>query len=317
MPELPPLSAVRVFEAAARLENFSRAAEELGMTQAVVSYQVRQLEDRVGRPLFLREKGRVRLSEAGRRLAPAVSSALADIAAAFANLRSDDSGVLAISTIPSFGGTWLSTRIGKFQIAVPDLALRLETTGRITDFTREQIDVTIRSGLGPWPGHTAEFLMRYHVTPICSPAFIEANAIRVPEDLLRVQRLAQDDPWWAGWFGAAGLELPPAPPAASILFDSQLEEARMAAAGFGAALMTPIFWAEEIAAGRLVQPFPSLYYPPFSLWLVRPEGRHGVRKIERFREWLLAEMAAERARGMAPEAVWTPPKAVLRSGFVE
>ena len=307
MPELPPLSAVRVFEAAARLENFSRAAEELGMTQAAVSYQVRQLEDRVGRPLFLREKGRVRLSEAGRRLAPAVSSALADIAAAFANLRSDDSGVLAISTIPSFGGTWLSTRIGKFQIAVPDLALRLETTGRITDFAREQIDVTIRSGLGPWPGHTAEFLMRYHVTPICSPAFIEANAIRVPEDLLRVQRLAQDDPWWAGWFGAAGLELPPAPPAASILFDSQLEEARMAAAGFGAALMTPIFWAEEIAAGRLVQPFPSLYYPPFSLWLVRPEGRTGVRKIERFREWLLAEMAAERARGMAPEDVWMPP----------
>jgi LysR family transcriptional regulator, glycine cleavage system transcriptional activator len=310
MPELPPLSAVRVFEAAARLENFSRAAEELGMTQAAVSYQVRQLEDRVGRPLFLREKGRVRLSEAGRRLAPAVSAALSDIATAFANLSADDSGVLAISTIPSFGGTWLSTRIGKFQVGMPDLAIRLETTGRITDFAREQIDVTIRSGLGPWPGHTAEFLMRYHVTPICSPAFIEANAIRAPEDLLRVQRLAQDDPWWDEWFVAAGLELPSAQSPASILFDSQLEEARMAAAGFGAALMTPVFWAEEIAAGRLVQPFPTLFYPPFALWLVRPEGRHGVRKIERFREWLLAEMAAERARGLAPPEVWLPPDSV-------
>ncbi|MBX9883643.1 MAG: LysR family transcriptional regulator [Novosphingobium sp.] len=307
MPDLPPLSAVRVFEAAARLENFSCAAEELGMTQAAVSYQVRQLEDRVGRPLFLREKGRVRLSDTGRRLAPTISAALGDIAQAFASLSADDSGVLAISTIPSFGGTWLSARIGRFQIAVPDLALRLETTGRITDFAREQIDVTIRSGLGPWPGHTAEFLMRYHVTPICSPAFVEANAIRTPEDLLRVPRLAQDDPWWAGWFHAAGLELPPAPPVASILFDSQLEEARMAGAGFGAALMTPVFWAEEIAAGRLVQPFPTVFYPPFSLWLVRPEGRQGVRKIERFREWLLAEMAAERARGIAPPEVWSPP----------
>jgi LysR family glycine cleavage system transcriptional activator len=84
----------------------------------------------------------------------------------------------------------------------------------------------------------------------------------------------------------------------------------MAAAGFGAALMTPVFWAEEIAAGRLVQPFPTLFYPPFALWLVRPEGRHGVRKIERFREWLLAEMAAERARGLAPAEVWIPPDSV-------
>ena len=311
MPDLPPLSAVRVFEAAARLENFSRAAEELGMTQAAVSYQVRHLEDRVGRPLFVRDRGRVRLSDAGRRLAPAVTSALADIAAAFADLRSDDSGVLAISTIPSFGATWLSARIGRFQVAMPDLALRLETSGRITDFARDGIDVVIRSGQGPWSGLSAEFLMRYHVTPICSPGFVEEHGIREPADLLRVQRLAQDDPWWAGWFAAAGVEPPPGVPQASVLFDSQLEEARMAGAGFGAALMTPLFWREEIAEGRLVQPFPAVFYPPFSLWLVRPEGRHGVRKIERFREWLLAEMAAERARGLVPEAVWTPPPVTI------
>lgn len=311
MPALPPLSAVRVFEAAARLENFSRAAEELGMTQAAVSYQVRQLEDRVGQPLFVRERGRVRLSEAGRRLAPTISSALADIAGAFADLSADDSGILAISTIPSFGGTWLSGRIGRFQVGMPDLALRLETTGQITDFSRDRIDVAIRSGLGPWPGHSAEFLMRYHVTPICSPTFVEANAIREPADLLRVQRLAQDDPWWAGWFSGVGFQLPSIPPAAGIMFDSQLEEARMAGAGFGVALMTPVFWAEEIAAGRLVQPFPAMFYPPFSLWLVRPEGRHGVRKIERFREWLVAEMAAERARGIVPPEAWIPPSGAV------
>lgn len=312
MPDLPPLSAVRVFEAAARLENFSRAAEELGMTQAAVSYQVRQLEDRVGRPLFLREKGRVRLSEAGRRLAPAVSSALADIAAAFANLRSDDSGVLAISTIPSFGGTWLSARIGRFQVAMPDLALRLATTGRITDFARDGIDVAIRSGVGPWPGVTAEFLMRYHVSPICSPGFIAEHDIREPADLLRVQRLAPEDPWWPSWFAVAGVEMPDAAPPAGIAFDSQMEEARLAGAGFGAALMTPLFWRDELAAGTLVQPFPQVFLPPFSLWFVRPEGRSGVRKIERFREWLFAEMAAERARGVAPPEVWIAPPVTNR-----
>jgi LysR family transcriptional regulator, glycine cleavage system transcriptional activator len=306
MVDLPPLSAVRVFESAARLENFSRAAEELGMTQAAVSYQVRQLEDRVGQLLFVRERGRVRLSEAGRRLAPAVSTALSDIAAAFAELRADDSGVLAISTIPSFGATWLSARIGRFQVAMPDLALRLATTGRLTDFARDGIDVAIRSGVGPWPGLTREFLMRYHVTPVCSPDFIEKHAIRKPADLLSAQRLAPEDPWWAGWFAAAGVGAPPAGQS-GIALDSQVEEARLAGSGFGAALMTPIFWRDEIASGQLVQPFPTLYLTPVTLWFVRPEGRSAVRKIERFREWLVAEIAAERARGMAPPEVWTPP----------
>lgn len=276
------------------------------MTQAAVSYQVRQLEDRVGQLLFVRERGRVRLSEAGRRLAPVISTALSDIAAAFADLRADDSGVLAISTIPSFGATWLSARIGRFQIAMPDLALRLATTGRLTDFARDGIDVAIRSGVGPWPGLTREFLMRYHVTPLCSPEFLRTHAIREPQDLLKVQRLAPEDPWWAGWFAAAGLAAPPEGQS-GIALDSQVEEARLAGSGFGAALMTPIFWRDEIAVGALVQPFPTLYLPPVSLWLIRPEGRSAVRKIERFREWLVAELAAERARGMAPPEVWIAP----------
>jgi LysR family glycine cleavage system transcriptional activator len=92
-----------------------------------------------------------------------------------------------------------------------------------------------------------------------------------------------------------------------IALDSQVEEARLAGAGFGAALMTPIFWRDEIAAGQLVQPFPELFLPPVSLWLIRPEGRSAVRKVERFREWLMTELAAERARGMAPPEVWIEP----------
>ena len=110
MDRLPPLSAIRAFEAAGRHENFSRAAEELGLTQAAVSYQIRQLEDRVGKPLFLREKGRVRLSDTGRRLLPALTSGFAGIAEAFAALRDEDEDVLELNTAVSFGGAWLSGR---------------------------------------------------------------------------------------------------------------------------------------------------------------------------------------------------------------
>ena len=121
MSRLPPLAAIRAFEAAGRLENFSRAGEELGMTQAAISYQIRQLEDRVGKPLFVREKGRVRLSDSGRRLLPAVTSGFGAIAEAFDALREEDEDVLAIDTSVSIGATWLSSRIGRFQVRHPAL----------------------------------------------------------------------------------------------------------------------------------------------------------------------------------------------------
>ena len=125
MSKLPPLAAVRAFEAAARLQNFSRAGEELGMTQAAISYQIRQLEQRLGRALFVREKGRVRLSETGQRLLPTISGAFAAMGDAFAAISSDDAEVLTISAAITLGGTWLSARIGRFQLRYPDLAVRL------------------------------------------------------------------------------------------------------------------------------------------------------------------------------------------------
>src|SRR3546814_10733494 len=128
MSRLPPLAAVRTFEAAGRLENFSRAAEELGLTQAAVSYQVRQLEDRLGRALFVREKGRVRLSETGQRLLPAITGAFAAMGDAFGALGSDKAEGLTINTGTSFGGSWLDARIGSFQLPLPELAVR--KTGR-------------------------------------------------------------------------------------------------------------------------------------------------------------------------------------------
>jgi LysR family glycine cleavage system transcriptional activator len=300
MERLPPLAAIRVFEAAGRHENFSRAAEELGMTQAAVSYQVRQIEDRVGRPLFLRDKGRVRLTDTGRRLLPSLSSAFAGMADAFAAVRAEDEDVLTINTFASIGGTWLSARIGRFQLRHPELAVRISLADDLIDFGLGGTDVAIRGGQGKWPGLRADFLMRHHFSPICSPAFLERHAITRPEDLLRVERLGPNDTIWAQWFAERGLDTPP--PRQGLVMDSQLQEVGAVLSGFGVAMMTPLFWRADLDSGRLVQPFPDLLLHCSSLWLVHPETRVGVRKIERLREWLRAEIEAE--RHMAPAEVW-------------
>src|SRR5688572_33342307 len=142
MDRLPPLSANRAFEAAGRHENFSRAADELGLTQAAVSYQIRQLEDRIGRPLFVREKGRVRLSDSGRRLLPALTSGFAGMTEAFEALREEDIDVLSVDAAMSVGGTWLSARIGCFQLRYPDLAARIALSHDLSDFARGGGDAT-------------------------------------------------------------------------------------------------------------------------------------------------------------------------------
>lgn len=304
MDVLPPLTAIRAFEAAGRHENFSRAAEELGMTQAAISYQIRQLEDRVGRPLFVREKGRVRLSDAGRRLMPALSAAFGELAAAFASLRAEDDDVLSVNASDSIGATWLSTRVGRFQLRHPDLAVRLMLDNGLIDFGRDSFDVAIRTGRPPWPGLRADFLFRQHFSPICAPSFIERHGIEKPADLLGVERFMPNDAWWTGWFAAAGVETPLPAKRGGIVMDNQVQEANAMRDGFGIALMTPLFWKADLESGRLVQPFDTLYQPGNGQWLVHPESRVGVRKIERFREWLHEEIEAD--RDFLPAEIWEP-----------
>lgn len=305
MPRLPPLAAIRTFEAAGRLQNFSRAAGELGLTQAAVSYQIRQLEDRLGRALFVREKGRVRLSETGQRLLPAISNAFATMGDAFAALGSDEADVLTINATTSFGGAWLSARIGSFQLKYPELAVRMAMSNDLIDFDASNVDVAIRVGKGVWPGLRADFLMRQHVAPLAAPAFVEEHGISEPADLLRVQRLAPNDCWWTDWFALAGVDVPSAPSRRGIELDSQLQEASAVQAGFGAAMMTPFYWQADLASGRMVQPFDTYYVSASSLWLVNRDNRVGVRKIERFREWLHAEI--EKDRHLLPQGLWQPP----------
>jgi LysR family glycine cleavage system transcriptional activator len=299
MRRLPPLAAVRAFEAAARHENFTLAAAELGMTQAAVSYQIRLLEERVGAPLFRRERRRVFLTEAGRRAAGPIMRAFDTIDAAFAELRAEDDGMLTISTSQTFANTWLAWRLGAFQMGRPEMAVRLSVSDALTDFVADEVDVAIRSGLGPWAGLSADLLLRIDFTPMCSPAFLAQHGNRLTaEDLLRLPMISPHDPWWPFWLSEAGVDVASeAPPRAGIRMDSQATEGAVAMAGQGVAMLTPFFWRNDLAEGRLVRPFAQTSSRGDAYWLVAPEHRRNVPKIKRFREWLIAEVRKDLARG--------------------
>ncbi|HEX7851375.1 MAG TPA: transcriptional regulator GcvA [Sphingomonas sp.] len=293
MRRLPPLAAVRVFEAAARHENFTAAANELGMTQAAVSYQVKLLEERLGAPLFRREKRRVVLTDAGRKAAPQITRAFDAIDAAFGAIRADDEAVLTVSTSNTFANTWLAWRLGSFQMNHPEMAVRLLTSDALADFVSDDVDVAIRAGLGGWEELHEELLVRIDFTPMCSPGFLRRHGPFEPEDLLRVPQISPHDPWWPFWLREAGVEVPDGLPRVGVRLDSQAHEGHAAMAGQGMAMLTPFFWRNDLAEGRLVRPFDQVSTRGYAYWLCYPEARRGVAKIRRFREWLLAELARD------------------------
>ena len=305
MRRLPPLASVRVFEAAARHENFTAAAAELGMTQAAVSYQIRLLEERLGLPLFARAKGRVALTDAGRRIAPLLASAFDTLEDAFAGLVADDSAVLSVSTAQTFATTWLAPRLGAFQVRHPDLAVRLSTDNRLVDFSTGEFHAAIRVGRGGWPGLRHHFLFRLSFSPICSPEFLEAHDLRRPEQLPEVPKLSPGDDWWRLWLAEIGVAAGDGAAAPGLVLDNQVMEANAAFAGAGVAMMAPMFWRAELAAGRLVQPFEHVLVTDLGHWLVYPENRRTQPKIAAFRDWLLAEVR-ECARS-EPADLFTPP----------
>jgi LysR family glycine cleavage system transcriptional activator len=295
--KLPPLSAIRAFEAAARHESFTKAAAELGMTQAAVSYQVKLLEDRVGAPLFLRQARRVVLSEAGKRLAPPVAEAFQRLHAGFAAMRDTSEGVLAVTAVHTFATNWLVPRMGAFQVAHPDIAVRLEVSSRNVDFGREDFDVGIRGGRGSWPGVKAHLLLPYRFTPLCSPELLARyGPLDGPADLARVPRLFAHDDWWEHWFKAAGIPAPPLAVPSTLAVEVQSMLGTAAASGQGVAMLMPAFFAADLAAGRLVQPFDLLAADGDSYWLVYAQERHNVPKIRAFREWILAEVKRDVAQ---------------------
>jgi len=289
-PNLPPLTAVRAFEAAARHQSFTRAAAELGMTQAAVSYQVKLLEDRIGQALFQRLPRKVELTEVGRRLAPAVAEAFQGLHLAFAALRDTDEAVLKITAVHTFATNWLVPRLGRFQSAHPDIAVRIELSGRTVDFAREDFDLGIRGGHGQWPGVKADRLMTIEFTPLCSPDFIKRHGPwEKPADLLRAPRLDAHDVWWRLWFAKAGIPNPPPAEPSNVSLDVQSLLGTATIAGQGVAILMPAFFENDIAAARLVQPFDLTASDGTAYWLAYPEARQSRRKIRAFRDWILSE----------------------------
>jgi LysR family glycine cleavage system transcriptional activator len=290
-----PLSAIRVFEAAARLKSFTRAARELGMTQAAVSWQVKALERRLGQVLFRRLPREVALTPAGERLARAATEAVGLLRAAFADLIETGEGVLAITTLQSLATQWLAPRLGGFQLAHPKIAVRLETSGRMVDLMREPFDLAIRSGPGDWPGLESLYLFPSHVTPLVSPALAkDLGGLARPDDLLAAPRVGLDEEW-ADWFAMAGVAAPGPQAGPRLVADLQTIEVASALAGQGVALGSPILFAAEIAQGRLIRPFEVAWDHNQGYWLAYPKDRRRAPKIAVFRDWLLAGFAADPA----------------------
>lgn len=291
MDQTPPLPALRVFEAAARHLSFTAAAAELGMTQAAVSYQIRVLEDRLGSALFLRKPRGVELTALGARLARPTHAAFAQLRDAW---RPDQRGdMLTISTLTTLAGSWLSQRLGIFQMANPNVAVRLDTSDTLVDFNRDDVDVAIRHGRGDWPGVTAHHLFDMTFAPMMSPTM--AEGVTTAEEVFALPWLDPSDPNWPIWLAAAGVDHALCASRPGLILGTQTHEARAAIAGSGVALLTPRFFQVELATGALVQPVPTVASGGTAYWLVYPPARRNRPAIRAFRRFLTEQIAADAA----------------------
>jgi len=293
---LPPLNALKAFEAAARSESFTRAAEELNVTQGAVSHQVKALEDILGVKLFNRERQRLVITEAGREYLAVVRDALDRIAVGTERLvQRQTSGVLTVSTSPDFAAKWLVHRLGRFAEAQPDIDLRVSATIQHVDFAREDVDLAVRHGDGNWAGLDAVRLSSEQLFPVCAPKLVSGrNRIAKAADLLKFPLLRLED-WknWSRWFDAAGVTATAVPGPvlnrASMLIDAAVD-------GQGIALARTTLAAWDLINGRLVKPIDVSLRLSNTYWIVGPKATSALPKIKVFREWLLAEAADDMRR---------------------
>lgn len=299
---LPPLAAIRAFEASARHGSFTRAGAELGLTQAAVSYQIKMLEDRVGLPLFRRGARGVTLTEDGARLAERAAEALGILREAFAEARNTRDQTLVISVLPTVAQQLLAPRLGAFQIDNPTITTRVEVEDRLANLVAGEATVAIRMGRGEWPGTVSHYLMPGIYTPMISPSFIARFGRPLhPADLLALPTIDPEDPGWTSWFKVAGVAPPKGPTRPGTLFGVQAFTAQAAIAGHGVSLLNPGLFRAEIARGDLIQPFDIIEHEDFAIWLVYAERRRNLPAIRAFRDWLLAEMEVPGAEAAAAE----------------
>lgn len=287
---LPPLNALRAFEAAARHASFTRGAAELCVTQAAVSHQVRALESHLGLKLFRRLDRALVLTEEGESYFRVVRDALDRLDEATARLvAGEERSLLTVSLLPSFAARWLVRRLGRFREAYPHIDVRLDPNTRLTDFTREDVDVAVRYGLGVYPGLRSDRLLEEQVYPVCSPALLQGKKpLRTPRDLAHHVLLHADSHEdWLQWLVSERIEGVDAKRGPMFTDSSMLLEA--AISGQGVALGRSVLAEAELASGRLVRPFAQSQPAGQAYYLVCPEIAADRPKIRAFREWILAE----------------------------
>jgi LysR family glycine cleavage system transcriptional activator len=291
---LPPLNGLKSFEAAARHESFTRAAEELCVTQGAVSHMVKALEAELGLKLFNRERQRLVITEAGREYLGVLRDAFDRIALGTERLvQRQNSGVLTLSTSPDFAAKWLVNRLGAFAEARPSIDLRVSATMHHVDFAREDVDLAVRHGDGSWPGLDVVRLSTEELFAVCSPKLLDG--MNTPSDLLKAPLLHfEDRSNWARWFEAAGVSMPaashgPVLNRASMVIDAAID-------GQGVALARTTLAAWDLLNGRLVKLFDVSLPLSRTYWVVCPKATAAIPKVEMCRDWLLAEAADDRRR---------------------
>jgi len=295
---LPSLNALRAFEAAARHESFTKAADELAVTQGAVSHQVKALEEELQLRLFARERQRLVITDAGRSYLEVVRDAFDRLAVGTNQLlQRQSTGILTVTTSPNFAAKWLVHRLGRFAEARPEIDLRLSASLQHVDFVREDIDLAIRHGDGEWPGLHVTRLCSEKLFPVCSPALRLGRTLRTPADLKRHTLLhVNDRREWARWLDAAGVKGVDA--ARGPIFNQASMAIDAAVNGQGITLARTALAAWDLLAGRLVPPFEFGLKADYAYWIVCPKSTANLPKIATFREWLLAE-AAEDARRLS------------------
>lgn len=296
---LPPLNALKAFEAAARCGGFARAADDLHVSHAAISRHVQQLEGRLGVTLFRRLKRGVQLTEAGARYAAALTDAFDRIAAATIDLSEGgihDADRLMLSVEPSFAALWLVPRLGRFRVAYPGIDLVLDPTPLMVDFRGDPVDLAIRFGQGDWPRIRADHLLDVVNYPVCSPSLLDGGDVLTrPSDLVRHTLLHDEaSDYWAAWLLAAGVT--GVNVARGPIFRNSALAIDAAAEGHGVALGDNVLAARYLATGRLCRPF-ALSVPVGAYYLVSPEGREDRPPAHAFRHWLTGEAAAFAADG--------------------
>jgi LysR family glycine cleavage system transcriptional activator len=285
---LPPLNALKAFEAVARSNSVTRAAEELSVTQGAVSQQVKALEATLGVKLFNRERQRLVITEAGRDYLAIVRDAFDQIAVGTDRIvQRQRSGVLTVSVSSDFAAKWLVNRLGRFADAHTEVDLRVSVADRHVDFAREDVDLAVRHGDGNWPGLDSVQLCSERLFPVCSPKLMGGRNRLTALDLFEFPLLRLDDgASWNRWFDAAGVADPPHHGLilnrASVLIDAAID-------GQGVAIARTALAAWDIINGRLVIPVEVSLAMANTYWIVSPKATARSPKIATFRQWLLAE----------------------------